>query len=203
MIGATASYINESGFGIFFGQLQLILQEQIILLLSKIFESPNRYSIKSIPALVKFIEKHKQEFIQIESEQDEIVLILLEKLGYKTATKYDTVTEILYKYSSGMESTREKIRTLRDKISAHHEHVDARIFPNVSLSEIMELLERTKNFMSIVDYVYLGLVSVDYQGRYFANSESKAASLILRNLLVKANIIDIQKGREIVKTLNE
>ena len=48
---------------------------------------------------------------------------------------------------------------------------------------------------------YLGRVSVDYEGNYFAHSESKTASLILKNLLVKANIIDVRKGREIEKDL--
>ena len=202
VIGMNAPDINDNGFGVFFGRFQLILQEHIILLLSKIFEAPNRYHVKSIPAMIKFIEKHQQEFVKIEFK-DETVLKLLEKLGYTTAQKDNTITEILCKYSLGKEMTRERIRTLRDKTSAHHEQVDVNALPDVSLSEIMELLEGTKIFLSIIDSAYLDLSSVDYEARYFANSESKTASLVLKNLLVKANIIDVKKGREIAKTLSE
>jgi hypothetical protein len=202
VIGANAPNINDSGFGIFFGRFQLILQEQIILLLSKIFEAPNRYPVKSIPAMIKFIEKHQQEFVKIELK-DKTVLVLLEKYGYKTDQQDNTITEILCKYSLGKETTRERIRTLRDKTSAHHEQVDVNTLPDVSLAEIMELLDSTKVFLSIIDSAYLGISSVDNEGRYFANSESKTASLILKNLLVKANIIDVKKGREIAKTLSD
>ena len=207
MVGENASNINDSDFGIFFGRFQLILQEQIILLLAKIFEKQDEFPLKSIPAAEKFIEKNKQEFTQIES-QDETVLMLLEKLGYESAKKDDTFTEVFCKYWENhigeMKSTRKNIETLRNKVSAHHEKVeDVGNLPDVSLSEIMDLLERAKCFLALIDSAYLNLVSVDYEGSYFVNSESKAASLILKNLLVKAHIINIQKGREIAKTLYE
>lgn len=206
MVSANASYINDSGFGIFFGGFQLILQEQIILLLSKIFEKPDEFPLKSIPAAERFIAENKQAFTQIELK-DGTVLVLLEKLGYRTAKKDDTVTEVFCKYWQNhigeMKSARQKIETLRNKVSAHHEQVDVNILPDVSLSEIMELLERSKTFLSIIDSAYLGLVSVDYEHRYFVNSGSKTASVILKNLLVKANIIDVRRGREIAKTLHE
>jgi len=207
MIGANASNINDSGFGIFFGRLQLILQEQIILLLAKIFERPDEYPLKSIPAAEKFITENKLEFSQLESK-DETVLMLLEKLGYKSSKKDDSVTEVFCKYWQNhigeTKSIRQKIEALRNKVSAHHEKVDdVSILPDISLLEITDLLERAKNFLAIIDSAYLNLVSVDYEGIYFANTESKTASLILKNLLVKAHIINIQKGRESAKNLYE
>ena len=150
--------------------------------------------------------ENRQAFSQIESN-DEIVLMLLKKLGYKMAKKNDTVTVVFCKYWQNhigeMKSARQKIDTFRNKVLAHHENVNVNLLPDVSLSENMELLERTKNFLSIIDSAYLGIVSVDYEGNYYANSGSITASLILKNLLVKANIIDIRKGREIAKTLHE
>lgn len=207
MITANASFINDSDYAIFFGRFQVILKEQIILLLSKIFEKPSpHFQLKSIPAAAKFVAENKQTFIQIES-RDETVLLLLKKLGYKTVREKDTVTEVFCKYWQNhigeMKSVRQNIETLRNKTSAHHEQIDVNVLPDVSLTEIIELLERAKNFLSVIDSAYFGLVSVDYQGRYIVNSESKTASLILKNLLVKANIIDVRKGREIAKTLHE
>lgn len=64
MINANAADINASGFGIFFVRLQIILQEQIILLLSKIFEKPDEFPLKSIPAAVKFIEENRVVFME-------------------------------------------------------------------------------------------------------------------------------------------
>ena len=56
IIVANASDINSSGFGILFGRLQLMLQEQIILLVTKIFEKhDDNHSLKSIPVIVKLI----------------------------------------------------------------------------------------------------------------------------------------------------
>lgn len=207
MIGANASDINSSGFGILFGRLQLMLQEQIILLLAKIFERPDDYPLKSIPAAEKFIADNKLEFVQLESK-DETVIMLLKQLGCKSFKKDDSVTEVFFKYWQNyigeMKSIRKKIETLRSKVAAHHEKIDnVSILPDISFPEVIDLLERSKKFLAIIDSAYLNLVSVDYEGIYFANSESKTASLILKNLLVKAHIIDIQKGREIAKKLYE
>jgi hypothetical protein len=207
MVSANAPDINDSGFDIFFGRFQSILQEQITLLLSKIFEKPSpEFPLKSIPAAEKFITENRQAFIQIESN-DETVLMLLRKLGYKMAKRGDTVTDVFCKYWQNhigeMKSARQKIEMLRSKVSAHHENVSEKLLPDISLSETLELLERAKNFLAIIDSAYLGVVSVDYEGNYFANSESKTASLLLKNLLVKASIIDLRKGRESAKALYE
>jgi hypothetical protein len=207
MIGANATDINNSGFGILFGRLQLILQEQIILIAAKIFEKPDGYPLKSIPGIVKLIEEHKQEFAKLESK-DDTVIKLLKQLGLKSFKKDDSVTEVFFKYWQNyfgeMKLIRKKIETLRSKVAAHHENIDDEsVLPDISLKEIIYLLERSKKFLAIIDSAYLNLVSVDYEGNYFANSESKTASLILKNLLVKAHVIDIQKNREISKNLHE
>jgi hypothetical protein len=169
LVSVSAPYINDSGFGIFFGRFQIILQEQIILLLSKIYEKPDEFPLKSIPAAEKFIAENKQAFIQIESN-DETVHMLLRKLGYKMAKRDDTVTDVFCKYWQNhigeMKLARQKIETLRSKISAHHENINVIILPDVSVSEIMELLERAKIFLAIIDSAYLDLVSVDYEGNY-------------------------------------
>lgn len=207
VIGASASYINDSGFGIFFGKIQNILNEQIVLSVAKAFEEPDtakKFPLNSIPAAITFITKNTQTFTQIEVK-DEFTVVLLKKIGCKAIKKNCSATESLCKYWGNhigeIKSIRQKIKRLRDKIAAHHERVDVSSIPDVSLSETMELLKRAENFLSIIDYVYLDLISVDYEGNYFVNSEAERASLILRNLLVKANIIDIKKGGEIVKKL--
>ncbi len=41
-----------------------MLQEQIIALLAKIFERPDGYPLKTIPAVEKFIADNKLEFVK-------------------------------------------------------------------------------------------------------------------------------------------
>lgn len=207
MVGINASSINESGFGIFFGSIQFILKEQIILLLAKMFEKPSEYPLKSIPSAIKLITENKSEFISIESN-DETVLMLLEKLGYKSSIEKEiSVTKIFCKYWSNTigetKTTRQNIDTLRNKVSAHHENVDENLLSDVSISEIHNLIKYAELFLSILDSAYFDLCSVDYEGNYFVNSEAKTASLVLKNLLVEAKIIDVKTGREIARKFYE
>jgi hypothetical protein len=204
MIGANAVDINEGGFGFFFGRIQIILQDQIILLLFKIFEKPDDFPLMSIPAIEKLITEYSDSFAQIESKS-ETALALLARLGCKGIAEDNSITEVFPKYwrnrFGSMRSVRRKIGTLRSKVSAHHEQVEANLLPDVSLSEVKALLEQAKLFLSVVEATYLDIVTTDYEGHYIVTSESKTASLILRNLLVKANVIDARKGREIARTL--
>ena len=206
LIGAHASNINEGGFGIFFGRLQLILQEQIILLISKVYENPKEYPLRSIPEVEKLLQENKASFISIESA-DETVFALLERLGCeRSSTRGKSVTELFPKYwqnhFGSTKLARRKIDTLRNKASAHHEQVDASSLPEISYNEIRRLLEQAKLFIAFVETTYLEFAVVDYTAHdYLPTEESKTASLVMNNLLVKANIINRQKAREVVKTL--
>ena len=206
MISANASEINNSDFGFLFGYMQKLIQSQIILLVTKIFEKPDHYKLKSIPAALKYIEENEESFSEIEC-RDDLSLDLLRKMGCKSKQTgkpfFDFFSKYWANYDGRIKETKIKARFLRDKVTAHHEKVDDNFLPNISLPEIIELLEHAKIYISIIDYVYLGLVSVDYEGNYFANSQSKSVGIILKNLLVKSKIIDIQKGRMIVKNLIE
>ena len=204
LIGVHASSINQNGFGHFFGRLQIILQEQIVLLLSKIYEKPKNFSLKRIPAIEKLLRKQGPLLIQLESK-NETSILLLKKLGCGRIPEDKNITNLFPKYwqnhFGSTKAARKKVYMFRDKIAAHHEQIDANSVPVLNLREVDKLLEQAKLFLAIIESTYLNLESVDYDGNYFATSNSKTASFILNNLLVKANVIDIRVGREIIRSL--
>ncbi|PKO04764.1 MAG: hypothetical protein CVU41_15490 [Chloroflexi bacterium HGW-Chloroflexi-3] len=206
VIWKNATEINEKKYGIFFGKLQEILVEQLILLLTKIFEDPGQYQIKSIPFVIKYIKDHEQ-LLPPKLEKDEVVDKLLGKLRCQHLKEKESFVVMFFKHWANqlgeIKTQKEKIILFRNKIVAHHERLDEQLVEGIYPNEILELLEKAKIFVSFIDNVYLDQITVDIEGNNFIYSDSKAAAVILKNLLVKANVIDISAGRKLMSSLEE
>jgi hypothetical protein len=204
MIAANAAHINASDFGPFLGTIQVMLQEQITLLLFKIFEKPGRFRLNSIPAMVRWITDNEKSFAQIESKND-TVIGLLEKLGCKNVANGDSITELFLKHWAdqlgSIKLAREHIEALRNKDTAHHERIEVNSLAEIPLADVRAMLEQAKLFLSVVEAAYLGKTTVDRGLRYLATSESRTASMCLKELLVRAKVIDARKGRAISRAL--
>lgn len=211
-IGENAENINKK-YGVLFGRIQLILEENIINLLSKIFEKPKNYPLNSIPALKGHLNDIKDELVKFEESAGEDFLNpatknLLVKIGINAHQIKKPLNDVILKKIDHHLGTTKKIRSniknWRDKVFNHHERLnDNQInFEDVFLPEKKKLLNDAKILISIIENIYLNVSTVDYHGvNYLPTEDSKAVVITLNNLLVDSDLLERREARKKIKSL--
>jgi len=80
------------------------------------------------------------------------------------------------------------IKTIRDKVIAHHELVDVATLPTATYAEIDELIEFAKNFVAMVGRAYTSVVYDGADGRYSLTSDAERSTVCLKRLLSAAGV---------------
>lgn len=191
-IGYNAVEINKLTFGVFFGSIQRLLNRQLILLVARLYEKPNKYyPTRSIPSALKVLKENADS---LEIQQRPILEKKLEKQGMnlnelKLLTDEDLTLKVVYFFNNKMPLSEEKselvlgkalysAQTLRNKYIAHHETVSWKELPKPTYEQLVDLIEVAKEFVSIIGMSYLS-------GDYLSGSDATRSSRCLKRLLEK------------------
>ena len=194
--------INETGLGkVFFGNLQRILEWDLCLSLTRLFEryssqNPNR----SIGAAIHFISSHAGELripnrarlidslvgrdrshLSLDTLEDkQLSLAVVQKLreGLPTA---DSSSE------NALDQALANLKRVRDKAIAHHDRVDKASLMVPAWPKLVELVEFSRQFVLLVATSYL---SVSHNLEYDAGRSASS----LRQLLEKAGLTPGSEG---------
>ncbi len=177
--------VSETGMGIvFFAHLQGILQRELILSMTRLFEpysaqNPGR-SLPSIArhirvhapdlriperrALIDFVVKQKRSRPATEVLSDEPLsrafVLHLEALPRADATSARPVDRAL-----------EQLRTTRNKAIAHHDHIDRATLLVPAWPHLVELINFARESVEVIARAYLSVgLNLAYDGRMAAMS---------------------------------
>lgn len=211
-IGLRSEEINEK-YGILFGRIQYILEEQIINLLSIIFEKPKDYPLNSLPELRKHLKNIEEDLKEYEKNSGDNFINstskkLLNEIGINAIPEKKLLSGLIIKkidnHFGNSKELRNRLNKWRSKVYAHHERInDTKItLENIFIEEKKQLLNDAKLYLCIVENIYLEMVTVDYEAEnYLPIEDSKRAVSILRNLLVDANLLKRNEERIIINSL--
>ena len=197
-IGTSAKFLNNQGFGDVFGSMQGYLTEHVVLSITKIFEKPTRYPIRSIPRALDILEKNSEIItitdhqtlinrlskwenqISIDNKTDsELTILLVSILRQETPSVH---TDTLMKMNA--------LKTMRDKQIAHHEATAVENIEKVTWDEIDSILRFAKSTVGVIGKVYLELSYESEDGEYHLTGRAKRSGIALNRLFKKANLIE-------------
>jgi hypothetical protein len=200
-IGRHSDRINSDNFGPFFGGLQDVLTEHMMLIIARLYEKPNkRHRLSSIPVMLEQLEREAAKLPLVERKLASGILVsmgedreFLDKLSdnqFKATLLCTFRNELpdvensdVCDLSRGLES----LRTIRDKRIAHHEVVAEGLIPAVTWRECMDLLGFAQKFLGAVGWAFLCVVYL-HEGRYFLSDDAKRSARALRRLLERAGL---------------
>ncbi len=202
LIEENADSIYEAKFGAFFGTLQRYLCRQLILSVARIFESNNRYQLRSIPAALKIMRENSEE---LEIPERPTLVRELVVLGYieheLNALPNQCLTELVVKHFEdaipkavaeseiNLETALHALKTVRDKNVAHHEAIEWENLPKPTYAQLRELTELAKEFVSVVGLPYLSTVYRCDRGDYLLSSDAGRAFRCLKRMLTKLGVL--------------
>lgn len=191
-VGQHADEINKATFGAFFGSLQDILVRNLILHLAKIFDTPKRNPIRSIPSAIKILKANGDQLTV--KYRPGLILALtrygasldeIEKLPDRELTGY--LVSFFEQRCAANEETLKAIKTMRDKVVAHHEAVRLEDILKPVYAEIEELLALAHAFISAVGSGYLNMTYEDDDGHW--SGDAKRTTTCLNRLLQTAGVL--------------
>jgi hypothetical protein len=129
LISENSKALNDAGFGAFFGAAQRSMLTEMILYSSRLFDNSRLYKMKTIPYILKELEKCNPDELPIPSE-----LIASINSEMPTAGKADSGHDLSAKYK--------RLKNVRDKQIAHSEDVSSVDGPTLEM--IDDLIEWAK-----------------------------------------------------------
>lgn len=196
LVGQHAPVINHATFGTFFGSLQRILGNALILAVARMYETERRYPLRSIPAALRHLEAH-HDVLQI---TDRRALVHAIRLFGETPEETEledssdgaltlAATRTLRRRYHALQSIAgAAVKGLRDKIIAHHEFVEEAALPKATYADIDELIEFAKEVVVMVGHGYTNVVYRTDDGMYSLAGDAERATLCLRRLLLAAGV---------------
>jgi len=194
LIGRHAAIINEATFGAFFGSLQRILGRSLLLAVARMYETEKAYALRSLPAAFKHLRTYGH---QLKVNDREVIRLAFLKLGESisviaaaddlvvTATLADAFEKRFVVLQSKAGNA---VKTLRDKIIAHHELIDVTTLPTATYAEIDELIEFAKEFIGVIGAAYTNVAYRAGDGRFFLSLDAERSTLCLKRLLSAAGV---------------
>jgi len=204
-IASRRSWINNMGHGRVFSTVQLVLADELVLSVTRMFDPPHpKYPTQRIPALLQFMEK-RARWLPLHSR------LPLERLlaaagasprDLRSARDRDLTRLAAAHYRarvpdparSGILST--ALRTLRfrrNKQIAHAQAVSPRKRARAAWNDARALLEWALTFADVIGAAYLDYYFLASDGRtYLADRQARAATRDLASVLDRAGL---QRGR--------
>lgn len=193
-IGQHAAAINAASFGAYFGSLQRILGKSLILAVARMYEVEKKYPLRSIPAALKHLEA-KRETLVVRDPQ--ALRRAIKDLGrdercIQDASHSALTLATVHAFRAQLKVLRrgagQTIETVRNKMIAHHEFVDADALDKTTYREIDELIAFAKTFVAIVGAGYTQVAYRSGDGRFFLTADAERATRSLQRLLAAAGI---------------
>lgn len=202
-ISESAEAINKASFGSFFGSIQRICGRYQALSVARMFEhASERFMLRSIPSALAILKEHGH---LIPIEQRPGLEKELRHLGADAETisklQDSELTEFVVKFFEGRlqnlkigERTGREVvdtlKTVRDKLLAHHEHVDEAVLKRPSYAELEALLQYAKEFLGAVGFGYLSIAYTDDDGTYGLDIDATRSTRCLNRILKSLGISD-------------
>lgn len=195
-IGAQADAINASDFRPALVAMQAYSIEQFILAINRLFDRPQRYRLRSLPAVAEFALEHvgqlplQQPWHDPTLERLGVSLQDLAKLEGVEATAF--VIRALREAMPTPESHYglKGLKATRDKQLAHPEHVEAETLPRATWEQAEALLSLAKEMTGTLS-ACTNTGYVDNDGDYLGTYDSEMTIVNLRRMLRRLGI-----GRE-------
>jgi hypothetical protein len=196
--------VNQSGVGVqFFANLQGILQRELILGLTRLYEPHSKQNHgRSLPAAKHYI---KANSLGLRVPQRSSLIDFLVRQGKSRSTLEPLADEALSRVlvrhldetlpradaRSGrpLDRALDQLKTTRDKAIAHHDHVD---HASLLIPGWVHMVELVNTAREIVEMLARAYVSVSFNLRY----DSKRLSVSLRQLMDRAGLTDEKAGTE-------
>ena len=200
-IGTNSKELNRATYGQFFGSIQRLLNRQLMLSVSKVFERNQKYRIRSVPNALNFMESNKEK---LEIPEKPYLIKKLARSGVveelASPDKEIELTELVINYmwnsvlsDPKIQAVQEKLKGVRDRRLAHDEVVEPREVAHPTYAELEALLTPAKIFIELVGmpFTSVAYASVDFD--HFLSSDAKRSTICLRRMLEKHQILDVEK----------
>jgi hypothetical protein len=195
LTGKNANVINEASFGAFFGELQRILGQALLLAVARMYEHEGRtYPLRSIPAALAFLKEHCND---IPVRDRSALISTLSKLGQddetlKPLADGDLTLALVKVFLSELERLKlvagESIKTIRDKVIAHRERIAENSLSRPTYAQIDELIAFAKDLTTTVGYGYTGVGYGVAGNAYYLTTDAQRSTHSLMRLLERAGV---------------
>ncbi len=200
-IGEKADAINRATFGAFFGSIQIIFGRFQALSVARMFEcSSARFTLRTIPGAISVLRAHRHalpieqrpgledELCRLGAEKHELSALSDEELTTFVADFFESrLRNIVVGELTGDELL-ENVKLLRDKVLAHHEHVDFDAMRKPTYVEFDALLQFAREFVSAVGFGYFSIAYTDDSGAYGLDLDATRSTRSLRRLLARVGV---------------
>jgi len=188
--------INQTGVGKrFFANLQLILRDDLILSLSRLYEThSSRNPGRSLPAAAHHIATHASELRLLDrrsliefltnrfASRQDIEQLSDEQLSVALTRHLDTHMPRADSSSSRpLDQAFQHLKTVRDKAIAHHDRVSHSSLLIPGWGQLVDLINSAREIVELVAHAYLG-------GSYDLASDASQAARSLRRLLNRVGL---------------
>jgi len=192
-IGQHSQAIHAAGFTSLFGSLQTILSDRQTLAVTKMFDRPNRYPTRSIPATLQFLETHAklwrvpqwhvlhETLIEAGATSTSVVQLNTVELTHAIVNHYEGTLTQLSPALIGL-------RQSRDKTIAHNEAIERSALQSPTWGAALSLVAYAKDFVSTIGFGYLSTFFGKGTGDYYLTHDARRTSVELQRLLEAANI---------------
>lgn len=188
--GAFADKINQNNYGEVFSTFQAFCIDQIILSINKLYETPGRYQLKSIPAILNYFKENSQTLKVTEPYLLQQQLIRLnmqipdiEEIDQNTKNKHIHNKMINHIPEISKNETLAALKTLRDKRIAHPEDISVESLPKPTWGAVEDLLTPAKDIVCIIGEGYLNVTYMFEDGEYSLSSDATRVGRGIRRLL--------------------
>ena len=195
-IGEHAEAINHATFGAFFGNVQLIAGRYQVLSVARMFEAPSRwYTLRSIPTALKVLRKHGVD-IPIEQRpglEDELIRLGADSRTLKKLTDSELTRFVTEFFEERLNSLRvpdrdgkevlKDLKTVRDKLLSHHEHIESTAIRRPTYAELDVLLQFAREFVGAIGFGYFTIAYTDDSGTYGLDSDATRSTRCLGRIL--------------------
>jgi hypothetical protein len=177
-----AKQIDEANFGKLFGSLRVLLSDQQTLAVTKLVDPVGKYRTRSIPGVLKLLEKYAPHW---RLPKRRVLTDVLVQGGEDASSLEQTsnaeLTHAVVNHFRATLPDTKRLRESRDKVIAHNEDIKRADLQPPTWGEALELTEFAKHFTTTICHGYLG---VYYK---FTTTEKHPANQ-LRRLLRMAGI---------------
>jgi hypothetical protein len=202
-IGERAEAINEASFGAFFGSIQLILGRYQALSIARMFESAStRFTLRSIPSALAILKEHghlipikqrpglERELQRLGADAETISKLQDGELTEFVAEFFEERLRNLKVGDRTSLEIVEDLKTVRDKLVVHHEHVDVAAMKRPTYAEFDALLQYAREFVAVVGFGYFSIAYTDDNGTYGLDVDATRSTRCLGRILKSLGISD-------------
>lgn len=205
-INEKADGIDRANFGAFFGSIHIILNRFYILSVARMFERPNtRYTIRSIFQAISWLRAHvaaipikqmpelEKELCRLGANKPEVDTLCDEQLSAFVADFFEGRFRNIIVDGLTAEQLLEDLKTIRDKVVTHPEHIDAEDMRTLYYKEYDAFLQFAREFVSTIGFGYFSIVYRDDSGSYSLDSDATRSTRSLTRLLASLGVADDQE----------